>query len=127
MIIQGNEQPRYCTKYKTYEGALVPWAWHCLSLLYNQANASRLAHLRYPEGIFQAGEKFVHALPVKHPLEDKTIHLELSSLHEPLMVAPERLPVACIFNSGLLSSLVDHVDIITPELVLCDFIVCLDT
>jgi hypothetical protein len=39
----------------------------------------------------------------------------------------ERLPVACIFNSSLPSSLVDQVDILTPELVLRGFIVCLYT
>jgi hypothetical protein len=112
---------------KLTEVLYVPWAWHWLSLLCNQVNASRSAHLRYPKVTFQAGEKFVHALPVKHPPEDKIIHLELSSLHEPLMVASECLSVACIFNSRLPSSLIDHVDIITPELVLCDFIVCHDT
>jgi hypothetical protein len=84
-------------------------------------------HLRYPEGTFPSGGKFVHALPIKHPPEDKIIHLELSVSHEPLIVVPERLPIACIFNSRLPSSLVDQVDIITLELVLRGFIVYLDT
>jgi hypothetical protein len=35
------------------------------------------------------------------------IHLELSALHEPLVVAPECLPVVCIFNSRLPISLID--------------------
>jgi hypothetical protein len=105
----------------------VPWAWHQFSLLCSQADTSRLAHLRYPKGTFPVGGKFVHALQVKHPPEDKIIHLELSVSHESLMVAPECLPVACIFNSRLPSSLVDQVDIITPELLLYGFIVCPDT
>jgi hypothetical protein len=84
-------------------------------------------HLCYPEGTFPAGGKFVHALPIKHPPEDNIIHLELSASHEPLMVVPESLPVACIFNSRLLSSLINQVDIITSELVLRGFIICLDT
>jgi hypothetical protein len=79
------------------------------------------------KGPSQQGGKLVHALPVKHPPEDQIIHLELSAPHEPLVVAPERLPVACIFNSRLPSSLVDQFDILTPELVLRGFIVCLDT
>jgi hypothetical protein len=43
------------------------------------------------------------------------------------MVAPELLAVSCIFNSRLSSSFIDKVDIFTPELVLCGFVVCLDT
>jgi hypothetical protein len=53
--------------------------------------------------------------------------LELPASYEPLVVAPERLPIACIFNNSLLSSLVDHVDILTSELVLRGFVVCLYT
>jgi hypothetical protein len=83
--------------------------------------------LGYPVGTFLAGGKFVHALPTKHPPEDQIIHLELLASHEPLVVAPEHLPVVCIFNSSLPSSLVDQVDILTPELVLRDFVICLDT
>jgi hypothetical protein len=84
----------------------VPWAWHWFSLR-SQADAYRSAHLHYPEGAFPVGGKLIHALPVKHSPEDKIIHLELSASHESLMVMPERLPVACIFNSRLPSSLVD--------------------
>jgi hypothetical protein len=102
----------------------VPWAWHWFSLLSSKANASRSAHLHYPEGTFPTWGKFVHALPIKHPPEDKIIHLELSAPHKPLMVMPERLQISCIFNSRLSSSLVDQVDIIMPELVLRGFIVC---
>jgi hypothetical protein len=82
--------------------------------------------LGYPEGTFPAGGKLVHALPVKHPPENQIIHLELSASHEPLVVTPERLPIMCIFKSRLSSSLIDQVDILTPELVLRGFIVCLD-
>jgi hypothetical protein len=83
--------------------------------------------LGYPVGTFPAGGKFVHALPAKHPPKDQIIHLELRASHEPLVVALERLPIACIFNSSLPSSLVDQVDILTPELVLRGFVICLDT
>jgi hypothetical protein len=112
---------------KLMEVLYVPWVWHWFSLLHSQADTSRSAHLGYPEGTFPAGGKLVHSLPIKHSPEDQIIHLGLSASHEQLVVASERLPVACIFNSRLSSSLIDQVDIITPELVLRGFIVCLDT
>jgi hypothetical protein len=96
-------------------------------LLCSQADTSKSAYLGYPEGTFPVGRKLIHAILVKHPPEDQIIHLELSALHEPLVIAPERLLVACIFNSRLPSSLIDQVDILTPELVLRGFVVCLDT
>jgi hypothetical protein len=83
------------------------WARHWFSLLRSQADASRSAHLGYLEGTFPEGGNVLQALPGKHPPEDQIIHLELSASHEPLVVALERLPVACIFNSRLPSSLVD--------------------
>jgi hypothetical protein len=92
---------------KLTEVLYVLWPWHWFSLLCSQANASKPAHLGYPEGIFPAGGKLIHALPVKHLLEDQIIHLELSAPHEPLMVAPEHLLVAYIFNNRLPSSLID--------------------
>jgi hypothetical protein len=112
---------------KFTEVLYVSWARHWFSLLRYQADASRSAHLGYPVGTFPAGEKFVHALPTKHPSEDQIIHLELPALHEPMVVAPERLPAACIFNSSLPSSLIDQVDILTSELVLRGFVTCLYT
>jgi hypothetical protein len=78
-----------------------------MSLLRSQADASRSAHLGYPEGTFPIGGKLVHALPVKHPLKHQIIHLELLASHKPLIVALECLPVACIFNRRLSSSLVN--------------------
>jgi hypothetical protein len=103
---------------KLTEVLYVSWAWHWLSLLRSQADTSRSAHLGYPEGTFPTRGKFVHALPVKHPPKNQIIHLELSASHEPLVVALERLSVACIFNSRLPSSLIDQVDILMLELVL---------
>jgi hypothetical protein len=70
-------------------------------------DACRLAYLGYPEGTFPVGGKLVHALPVKGPPKHQIIHLELSAMHEPLIVALERLPVACIFNSRLPPSLIN--------------------
>jgi hypothetical protein len=47
--------------------------------------------------------------------------------HEPLMVALDHLLVAYIFNSRLPPLLIYYVDMFTPELVLLDFVLCLDT
>jgi hypothetical protein len=125
MAIQGMSSLPTALSIKLTEVLYVPWVWHWFSLL-SQADTSRSKHLGCPEGTFLAGEKFVRALPIKHPLEDQIIHLKLYASHEPLVVAPKRLPVACIFNSRLSSSLVDQANILTPELVLRSFIVCLD-
>jgi hypothetical protein len=83
--------------------------------------------LGYPVGTFPTGGKFIHALPAKHLPEGQIIHLELPASHKPLVVEHERLPVACIFNSSLPSSLVDQVNILTLELVLRGFVICLYT
>jgi hypothetical protein len=48
-------------------------------------------------------------------------------MHKPLVIASERLTVPCISESWLSYSLVDEVDIITPELVLRGFVICLNT
>jgi hypothetical protein len=92
---------------KLTEVLYVPRVWHWFSLLRSQEDASKSAHLGYPEWTFPARRKFVHALSVKHPPEHQIIHFELFASHEPLMVVLERLPIACIFNSRLPSSLVD--------------------
>jgi hypothetical protein len=48
-------------------------------------------------------------------------------MHKPVVIALEHLMVPCISKSCLPLLFVDEVDIITPELILHDFIVCLDT
>jgi hypothetical protein len=71
--------------------------------------------------------ELVSTLSSEHPPDHQIFHLELSATHEPLLVAFECLVVPCIFYSRLLSSLIDEVDIFIPELVLCGFVICLDT
>jgi hypothetical protein len=83
--------------------------------------------LELPDSDLPNRGKVYHALPAKHPPEDLIIYLDLPASHEPLVVVPECLSVACIFNSSLPSSLVDQVDILTPELILHGFVVCLYT
>jgi hypothetical protein len=86
-----------------------------------------VAYWGYPNGTLPAGGELVGTFPAKDPPEHQIVHLELSAAHKPFMVALKRLPVPCIFNSRLPSSLIDHVDIFTSKLVLRGFIVHLDT
>jgi hypothetical protein len=105
----------------------VPWIIPWFSILRSQADTSRVAYLGHTEGALPVGGELVSSFSSEHPPEQQIIHLEHSAAHEPLLVAFECLTVPCIFNSRLSSSFIDEVDILTPELVLCGFIVCLDT
>jgi hypothetical protein len=63
----------------------------------------------------------------KYAPEHQIVHLELPTMHKPLVVAPECLAVPCISESCLPSLFVNEVDIITPELVQRGFVVSLNT
>jgi hypothetical protein len=79
------------------------------------------------QGALPVGGELVSSISSEHPSEHQIIHLKLSIVHEPLLVAFECMAMPCIFNSRLSSSFIDEVDILAPELVLCGFVVCLDT
>jgi hypothetical protein len=70
--------------------------------------------LGYPKGSLLAGGEIVGTLSSKHPPEHQIVHLELSAMYEPLLIAPECLAVPCIFNSTLSSSFINKVDIVSP-------------
>jgi hypothetical protein len=76
-----------------------------------------------PERALPARGELVCAFMGEYAPEHQIVHLELPTMHEPLVIAPERLMIPCILESCLPSSLVDKVDIITPELVLRGFVV----
>jgi hypothetical protein len=59
------------------------------------------------KGPSQLGGKLVGTLPAKDPPKHQIVHLELHVMHEPLVVALERLAAACIFNRRLSSSLIN--------------------
>jgi hypothetical protein len=105
----------------------VPWIRQWFSILCNQADTSRAADLGHSEGALLAGGVLVSTLSSEHPLEYQIFHLELSAMHEPLLLAFECLAVPCIFDSRLSSSLINEVDIFTLELVRRGFVICLDT
>jgi hypothetical protein len=73
------------------------------------------------------GATLVQAFLGKYALENQIVHLELPTMHKPLVIAPERLAVLCILESCLPSCFIDQVNIIVLKLVLCGFIVCLNT
>jgi hypothetical protein len=90
IAIQGNEQPHYYTKNKTYGGALCSMGVALvlpppLPSGHIQVGALGLLGRDLPN---RGGGEFVHALPAKHPPEDQIIHLELPASREPLVVAP---------------------------------------
>jgi hypothetical protein len=105
----------------------VPRVRQWFSILRSQADTSGTADLEHPEGSLPAGGEFVGTLPSEHLLEHQIIHLELSAMHELLLVVPEHLAIPCIFNYRLPSSLIDKVDIFALELILHGFIVCSNT
>jgi hypothetical protein len=112
---------------KLTEVLYVPWISQWFSILRSQVDTSRATDLGHSEGALPVGGELVSTLSSEHPLEHQILHLELSATHEPLLVAFECLAVPCIFYSRLPSSLIDEVDIFTPELVPHGFVICLDT
>jgi hypothetical protein len=105
----------------------VPWIRQWFFILCSQVDTSRAADLGHLEGDLPARGEIVSTLSSEHPPEHQIFHLELSAMHEPLLVAFECLAVPCIFYSRLLSSLINEVDIFMMELVLRGFVICLDT
>ena len=63
---------------------------------------------------------------VQDPSEDEVASLELPTVHEPLMIALERLVVACILDCCSPPSFVDEVHVVTPLLLLHGFVKSLD-
>jgi hypothetical protein len=90
----------------------------------DESRATNLCHLKRT---LPAGGELVCAFTGKYAPEYLIVHLELPTIHEPLVIVLERLMVPCILESCLPSSFIDKVNIITPELVLRSFIVCLNT
>jgi hypothetical protein len=66
------------------------------------------------------GGELVQAFLGKYASDYQIVHLELPTMHKPLVIVLERLALepSCFIN---------QVNFITPELVLHGFIVCLNT
>ena len=63
---------------------------------------------------------------VQDPPQDEVASTELPSLHESLMIAPERQVVVCILDCCSPPSFVNKVHIVTPQLFLHGFVKSLD-
>jgi len=68
----------------------------------------------------------VEPCSVQDPPQDEVGSPELPTVHEPLMIAPERLVVACISDCCTPPSFINEVHIIAPQLFLHGFIKSLD-
>ena len=104
----------------------VPWVGQRHSIFCGEANASGPAYLCDLEGPLPAGGEFMEPCSVQDPSVDEVASPELPTLHEPLMIAPERLVLACISDCCSPPSFVDEVDIVTPLLLLHGFVKSLD-
>jgi hypothetical protein len=122
----GISDPATVLRIKLTEVLYVPRVWQWYSITRSQADASRTAGLCYLEGTLPAGGKLVRTFLGKNASDHQIVHLELPATHKSLKIAPECLTVLCILDSCLPSSFVDKVDVITSELVLRGFIMCLD-
>ena len=63
---------------------------------------------------------------VLDPSEDEVASPELPAVHEPLVIAPERLVVACISDCCSPPSFVNEVHVVTLQLLLHGFVKSLD-
>ena len=63
---------------------------------------------------------------VQDPPQDEVPSPELPTVHEPLMITPERLVVAYISDCSSPLSFVNEVHIVTPQLFLHGFVKSLD-
>ena len=104
----------------------VPWVGQRHSIFCGEANASGPAYLYNLEGPLPVGGEFVEPCSVQDPSQDEVASPELRTVHEPLMIAPECLVVACISDCYSPPSLVNEVHIIAPQLFLHGFVKSLD-
>ena len=87
------------------------------SVFCGEANASGPAYLCNLERPLPAGGEFVEPRSVQDPSEDEVASPELPTVHELLMIAPERLVVACISDCCSPPSLVNEVHVVAPQLL----------
>jgi hypothetical protein len=100
---------------KIMEVLYIPWIRQWFFDLHSQADTSRAANLRHSEGALPAGGELVSIISSEHLQEHQIVHQELSAMRKPCLVVFERLAVPCIFDSRLPSSLINEIDIFTPE------------
>jgi hypothetical protein len=71
---------------KLTEVLYVPWIWQWYSILLSQADVSRPINLCHPERTLPVEGELVQAFTRKYAQEHQIIHLELHTMHKPLVV-----------------------------------------
>ena len=104
----------------------IPWVGQRHSIFCGKANAPGPAYLCNLEGPLPAGGELVEPCSVQDPPQDEVASPELPTLHELLIIAPERLVVACILDCCSPPSLINEVHILALLLFLHRFIKSLD-
>jgi hypothetical protein len=82
-----------------------------------------VANLNYPEGFLPPGRELVHSFKVKHWSEHGVANLKRLTMDEPLVVAFQILLIVGDAEVGVSSPFIKEVDVITPDLVLCNFVI----
>ena len=100
--------------------------WVAAPLFCGKANASGPAYFCNLKGPLPARGEFVEPRSVQDPPQDEVASPELPTLHELLMIAPERLVVVCISDCCSPPSLVNEVHVVAPQLLLHGFVKGLD-
>ena len=80
-----------CLSVKLTQMLYIPWVGQRHPIFHGKANASGLAYFFNPEGPLPAGGEFVEPCSVQDPSQDEVASPELPTVHESLMIAPERL------------------------------------
>jgi hypothetical protein len=81
------------------------------SVICGKADALRAAYFCHLEGSFPAGGELVEPFSVQNSPQNQVPNFKLSTMHELLVVAPERLVVPCISDCCSLPVLVDEVHV----------------
>ena len=111
---------------KTYADALCSMGWAAALHLLWQGERTGPAYFCNLEGPLPTGGEFVEPCSVQDPSQDEVASPELPTVHEPLMIAPERLVVACISDSCSPPSFVNEVHIVASQLFLHGLVKSLD-
>ena len=92
----------------------IPWVGQRHPIFCGKTNASGPAYFYNLEGPLPAEGEFMEPYSVLDSPQDEVASLELPAVHKPLMIAPERLVVACISDCCSPPSFANEVHIVTP-------------
>ena len=81
-----------------------------------------MTYLHHLEGPLPARGEFVQLLSVQYAAEDQVPCVQLPAVHEPLVMTPERLAVACIADRCTAPVFINEVDVFVVPLFLHTFI-----